>query len=118
MIDELKSWAGFIAILVSLGTIVWAWLTSGAKHTQADLDKFKLAEAERWEKIDAVFIEHERRVQTIESELKHLPSQKSVHELQLTLKDMQVEMAKIGASADQSARTAARVETYLLEHGK
>ncbi|MCR5855980.1 DUF2730 domain-containing protein [Mesorhizobium sp. J428] len=118
MLQEIKDWLGVAALLISVGGFLYAWLSSGAKKAMTDLEVFKSAEAERWEKIDAVFIEHERRVQSIENELKHLPSQKSVHELQLTLKDMQVEMAKIGASADQSARTAARVETYLLEHGK
>lgn len=116
--EELKSWAGLAAVLLSIGTALWTWLTSGSKRAMADLEAFKKAEAQRWEKINEIIAAHERRVHSIEGEMKHLPSQQAVHDLQLTLKDMQVELTKVAASAEQSARTSARVENYLLEHGK
>jgi len=117
-VEEFKSWAGLASILISLGTVIYAWLTSGSKQAQAELAAFKKAEAERWEKLDKALSDHVGRLQTVENELKHLPSQKSVHELQLTLKNMEIELTKVAASAEQSARTSQRVENYLLEHGK
>jgi septal ring factor EnvC (AmiA/AmiB activator) len=60
----------------------------------------------------------EQRVLEIDAELKHLPSKDTVHKIEISLEQMKTELAKVASSADQSARTAARVETYLLERGK
>jgi uncharacterized protein Yka (UPF0111/DUF47 family) len=60
----------------------------------------------------------EQRVLEIDSELRHLPSKDTVHKIEISLEQMKTELAKVASSADQSARTAARVETYLLERGK
>lgn len=66
----------------------------------------------------ARFAEMAGRVQRLETEFGHLPDQQAVHQLQLTLKDMQVEIAKISASAERSARTSDRVEQFLMERAK
>lgn len=97
-LNLITPWLGAIALIISVGTSVTTFLTSGAKSNARQL------------------LDHERRIQAIEGELKHLPDQQAVHRLELTLKDMQAEIIKIAASADQSARTSARVETYLIEN--
>lgn len=118
MNPEFKEWLSIIALLISIGGAFYAWLTSGSKKAMSDLDAFKRAEAERWEKINVALADHERRVGSVENELRHLPSQKDVHQLQLSLADIRNELTKVAASAEQSARTGARVEAYLLEHAK
>lgn len=101
-------------LLSTRGTKALAAVDSVNKSLGAFIEERKLADAATI----ARFTLAESRIQSVEAEIKHMPNQKSVHELQLTLKDMQVEMAKISSSAEQSARTAGRVEAYLLEHGK
>lgn len=86
--------------LISCGTAIYALLTSGSK---------KNGEA---------IADHERRIQSVESDVKHLPDRKMVHDLQLTLKDIQIEMASIKTSTEQSTRTSRRVEEFLLRKGE
>ncbi len=105
-ISPLVPWLSAVSLLISIGVAVTAFLTTGAKQNSRQIADLE----EDFEAID-------RRVQSLEGEMRHLPDKDAVHRLELTLRDMQVEMAKIAASADQSARTTARVETYLLEKG-
>jgi len=93
-------WLSAVALLISIGTSVTAFFTSGSKRNAE-----KLADVEG-------------RVQKLEGEMRHLPDKDAVHRLELTLKDLQAEIMKIGTSAEQSARSTARMETYLLEQKK
>ncbi|MHA7881733.1 DUF2730 family protein [Nitratireductor rhodophyticola] len=106
-LQDLMPWLSATALIISLGTSVSTFLTSGAKQNSkkiADLDEAAKA--------------LESRVQELETEMRHLPDKDAVHRLELTLKDMSAEIIKIGTSAEQSARTTARVEAYLLEQNK
>jgi hypothetical protein len=100
-------WLGGIALILSLGNTIITFLTSGST-----------ANADAISKLSTRVGDTETRLQNVESELKHLPDQQAVHRLELTLKDMQIEISRIASSAEQSARTSTRVEQYLLERGK
>jgi hypothetical protein len=122
---EILSWIVGANVVITLLTTLYTLLSArGTKALTAvgELSKALTAFIDERKLTDAATIARivlaESRVQSVEAEIKHMPNQKTVHELQLTLKDMAIEMTKIGASADQSARTAGRVEAYLLEHGK
>ncbi|CAN0654323.1 DUF2730 family protein [Nitratireductor aquimarinus] len=106
-LQPIVPWLSAAALIISLGTSVSTLLTSGAKQNAkkiADLDESSKG--------------LESRVQELETEMRHMPDKDAVHRLELTLKDMSAEIMKIGTSADQSARTTARVEAYLLEQKK
>ncbi len=104
--------------LISCGTAVYALLTASSKKTATDLAEFKATVATDFETIQTSHAAVDRRVQTLESELKHLPDRAMVHDLQLTLKDIQIELASVKAATEQATRTSQRVETYLLERSK
>lgn len=93
----LVPWLSLVALVISVGTSVTTFLTSGAKANASRIS------------------DHEKRIQAMEGELRHLPDKDAVHRLELSLAGLQVEIVKIGASAEQSARTSARVEQYLME---
>ena len=99
-ITDLVPWLSALALLISIGSALTAYFRAGSKEATTKLT------------------EHDRRIQKLELELNHLPNIQLVHELQLALKDIQMELAKVASSAEQSARTSSRVEAYLLEHGK
>lgn len=96
-LEPLVPWLSVAALIISIGGSVTAFLTAGSKQNASRLSAL------------------ESRVQDLESELKHLPDRAMVHELQLTLKDIQIEMASIKAATEQSTRTSRRVEEYLLQ---
>lgn len=115
-LQQLMPWLTAAALILGLGNTVTQFFTSGAKKTASDLEAFKAGQQQKlsalWDKLD----EHDSRIQAVEIGFNHLPDKDAVHRLELALSEMKVEIVKIGASADQSARTAARVETYLLEN--
>lgn len=88
------------SILISIGTAVSVFVKADAKANGRTL------------------ADHEKRIQAVETELRHLPDRAMVHDLQLTLKDIQIEMASIKAATEQSTRTSRRVEEYLLKKGE
>jgi len=105
--DVVKEWAGVVGAIVSILVLVYGWLTSGSKENSKKLADQQLA-------MDGL----DSRVQALESEMRHLPDKELVHRLELTMKDMQVQMAGMAASAEATARTARRVEEFLLDQAK
>lgn len=102
--DQVKEYAGLLAVLISVGSTVWMWLTAGSRSNATEL----LAAGER---LDA----HDRRIQSVEQEIRHMPDRETVHRLELTMKDMQTQIAAMAASAEATERTARRVEQFLID---
>lgn len=97
--QPLIPWLSAIALIISIGVSVTTFLTAGAKRNSSTL------------------INHESRIQKLENEMGHMPDRKMVHDLQLTLKDIQIEMASMKVATEQSTLTSRRVEEYLLNAG-
>jgi chromosome segregation ATPase len=106
-LEPILPWLGAIALIVTLVKTVYDLLTRGSDDN-----------AEELKKLGDKITDHDRRIQQVENELKHLPDQKAVHDLALALKDMQAEIVKIASSAEQSARTSKRIEDYLMSQKK
>lgn len=93
-------WLSVIALLISVGTSITTLLTSGAKANST-----KLAD-------------HDRRIQKLENDLQHTPDKDGLHRVELTVKDIQAQIASMAASAQATERTARRVEDFLIEQAK
>ena len=65
------------------------------------------------EKIDAV----ETRLTQIEAEMKHLPDEKALMELKLSISEMKGGLGRMEESISGLTRTTHRVEEYLLNKG-
>jgi len=102
--EQLKEYAGLLAVLISIGSTVWLWLTAGSRSNTDELRKVG-------EALDG----HDRRIQSVEQEIKHMPSRETVHKLELTMKDMQTQLAAMAASSEATERTARRVEQFLID---
>ncbi|RWE48555.1 MAG: hypothetical protein EOS79_08455 [Mesorhizobium sp.] len=111
-------WLLALNTLMSIGTVVYTVMTSGAKKTAGDLESHKKATEERWGVLDKLLDDHGSRIQSIEGEMKHLPDKDMVHQLQMTMKDIQIEMANVKAETQAAARTSRRVEEFLLDRAK
>lgn len=115
MLDVVKEWSSLAATLISLGTMVYVFLTASAKKTATDLDRYKKSNGEKLDGLLTVTASHASRLQALEQELEHLPNKAMVHDVQLTLKDIQIEMASLKALTEQATRTSQRVEGWLVE---
>ena len=96
-ISFLQGWASLIAILISIGTSVTVFFTSGAKKNTTTL------------------IDHDRRIQRIEDELRHMPSKDQVTEIKLAMADLKGTVAVLGESMASVSRTVHRLEDFLKE---
>lgn len=63
-------------------------------------------------------IEHDRRIQAIEGELKHLPNKDTVNKLQVDMTELKGDIALIAKSSEATERATRRVEEFLLRHDK
>ncbi|WFE92291.1 DUF2730 family protein [Roseibium porphyridii] len=106
MLGDLKNWLGVAAIVISLLTSIYAWLTSKAK-----------ANAEHLKAVDAKLIDHDRRVQELESEMKHLPDKDDVNDLKLSIAELRGTVGRLDESLSGVSRTVRRVEGYLMKEG-
>lgn len=90
--------------IITLGMLLKSIFGSGAKEIAL---KFELLEKK--------LTEHDRRIQTLEGEVKHLPSQENIHKQQLDISDMKGEIGVIKKTIEATERTTRRVEDFLMK---
>lgn len=67
-------WIAAALSIIALGTQLKAILTSGEKKVE-----------ERVTKVEAKLVEYDRRIQSLESDMKHLPDRDTTHRLEMTM---------------------------------
>ena len=118
MPPEFKEWLGVLIQISTLGGLVYVWLTSGAKKAVTDLDAHRKADADAKARIESAIAGHDRRIQTMENELKHLPDKDNVVELKLTLSELRGTVAVLSESVGRVVRSVDRIENYMHEDRK
>ncbi|WP_421579108.1 DUF2730 family protein [Shinella sp. M31] len=83
----------FVLSVIALGTQIKSILSSGEKKLE-----------ERVTKLETKLVEHDRRIQTLESDLKHLPDRDTTHRIEITMAQI---MGRLDA---QDATLAGRFE--------
>lgn len=106
-ITEMNAWLGGIAITVSLGTTFYAWFTSRSKVNEEHLKN-----------VDTKLIDHDRRIQTVEGELRHMPAKDDVNELKVAMAKLEGSIGRLDENLNGVNRTVRRVEEYLQEKSK
>ncbi len=96
----LVPWLSFAALMISIGTSITTFFTSGAKSNATKLS------------------DHEHRISTLENDVRHLPSKESVHQLQIDLTEMKGQIGIMAKSSEVTERTTRRVEEFLMQGGK
>jgi len=99
----LMPWIGAALSIIALGTQLKAIISSGERKLE-----------ERVSKVEVKLIEHDRRVQAVENEMKHLPDRETVHKLQIDLTEMKGQMATMVKSSEATERATRRVEDFLM----
>lgn len=118
MLSEIKEWLSVASLLIAVGGFLYAWLTSGSKKATAELDAFRKTDAEKKREIEKDLDEHDRRIQSLEQEMKHLPDKDAVVELKLAISELKGTVGQHAEVLNGVARTVHRVENYLIEGKK
>ncbi|MFC3074677.1 DUF2730 domain-containing protein [Shinella pollutisoli] len=97
----------FVLSLIALGTQVRSILSSGEKK----LD-------ERLTKAESKLVEYDRRVQTLESEMRHMPDRDTAHRLELTMEKISGRLDTLDERLKPIAATSGRLQEFLLEQAQ
>lgn len=101
--EEAGNWASFIAIVLSIGSLVWGWLTSGGAKA--------LAEARQIRDDLRVL---DTRVIRLENELIHLPDREQTHRLELSIAELKGHITGLDERLKPVAAISDRLQEFLL----
>lgn len=82
---------------------------------------FGSGEAANSKKIEAnekKLIDHDRRIQSVEGEIKHMPSKDMVNDIRLAMADMKGTVGTLTETLASVSRTVHRIDDYLREDAK
>lgn len=115
MLEVVKDWSSLAATLISLGTMIYVFLTASAKKTADDLAVFKKSNGEVLAGHDRKLREHDRRIQKLENEVAHLPSKDDVNALQVGLEQVKGSLGRLEESNLGVNRAVRRIEDFLIK---
>lgn len=93
--------------IITLGTLIKNNLTSGEKELVA-----------KSVKTENKLVEYDRRIQALESELKHLPDRDTTHRLEISLMEIAGRLNTLDERLKPIAATSGRLQEFLLEQAK
>lgn len=105
--DTLRDWAGVFAFLISLGTMVYAFLTSKSRANEEKITNLQ----ERAER-------HSSRIDKIETDISHMPAKDDVTDLKLNLAELKGVVGRLDEGMSGMSKTVTRVEEFLINKGK
>lgn len=113
-----------LSMAVAIGSVVYAHLTRRSTSNADDIKalgaqietlKNELTESlsRTRDKTREDLKEHDRRIQSLESEVRHLPTKDQVHGLELAIKDIGISVASLSERVNAIGGTVALIDEYL-----
>lgn len=93
-------WLSAAALIISIGMSIATMLTSGAKANATKLT------------------DHDRRIQALESDLKHLPDREQAHRMELAIEKLSGRVDTLSKSIEPIAAISERWQELILEQAK
>ena len=108
MIEEvIRGWSGPIASLLAVTSMIYTWLTARSKTNEGKINGH-----------EKKLTEHDRRIQALEGDVKHLPTKDDFNELKIGMEQIKGDMGQIRESNLASGRAIRRVEEFLMNREK
>ena len=104
---EVSAYIGVALGAIALLGHLKGWINSGEKQLKDDV-------VSHTEKLTA----HDRRIQSIENEMKHLPDRKAQHRMELSLTEMNGRFAALEEKLKPIAATSERLHELLMEQAR
>jgi chromosome segregation ATPase len=128
-VEPIKEWSGVIATLITIATGIYVFLTAGAKKTATDLDNYKKANSEEIAKLVKALADQDRRLQSLESDMRHLPDREQAHRMEMAIQKLTGATEKLEEqlngrmnAMDERLKPVAaigdRLQEYLLEQAR
>jgi Protein of unknown function (DUF2730) len=102
--EQMLKWAGLISLVLTIVNMAWILVNRGT-------DEFSKKQQRHEDKL----IDHDRRVQAIEGELKHVPSKDQFQTMQLVVAKLEGHMGKVESEVSTINHTVRRIDDYLRD---
>lgn len=102
LLTSLNQWLSAAALLISIGNALWVWLSRPARDTHKRIDEANDRVDEAFEGLKG----HDRRIQRVEDDLRHLPTKDDLGALSNKLTGVKTEL-------DIVARVVTRIDEFL-----
>ena len=100
--ETTSKWVALLALLLSIGNLVWAWISQPARDVAKRIDDVD----DRVDKVCEDMKVHDRRIQRTEDDVRHLPTKDDLHSVTQTLSSVKTEL-------DIVARVVTRLDDFL-----
>lgn len=104
-IELINRWLGSVAFLVSIISVAGVWIGAPGRKVAESLDKV-------WEALKG----HDRRIQALENEIKHLPTSDEFAELQVTVTRVEGDVKHLSGTLDRVDHVVGRIDDYLRQN--
>lgn len=109
--------------VLTAGGYLYAWFVSRSRAASAEIDTIKADLATRakladLEAVEVRIAEAEKRLLSIEGDIKHLPDRDMVHQLQLAISDLSGTVKAMDAQIASLGRTVGNIDGYLRKDDK
>lgn len=113
-IKDLQLWLATGLAAVAMLAHLKSFFAGGEKQLQASIDSLsqRVAQAEK------TLIEHDRRIQATEAELKHMPDKDAVVELKIALAELKGAFGTLDQEMKSVSRAVGRIDEYLRQERK
>lgn len=112
--ESVNQWLGAVAFLVSIVNVVAIWILRPGKIAKERHEALKTSVDERFaasaEASRVALKEHDRRIQALESDQKHLPTTDDLHGVKEALASLK---AKVETEMESMGTTVRRIDDYL-----
>ncbi|MDG3580401.1 DUF2730 family protein [Rhizobium sp. YJ-22] len=111
-------WITAALSIIAFLTAIKNLLGSPAKENADKIAKVEQRHDERAAKVESKLIEHDRRIQSVENEMKHLPDREMAHRLELAVEKMNGRLDTMTETLKPIRETTDRMNELLLEQAK
>lgn len=111
---DIIPWLTLVLSSVAVLGHVKGWMNSGEKKLTEDLKATREQVSAQGDKL----INHDRRIQTVENELKHLPDRDMAHRLELAVEKMSGRLDTMAETLKPIRATTERMNELLVEQAK
>ncbi len=103
-IEALVPWVSAAALIMTIANFVWVWSAQSRTATATKLNE-----------VECDVEGHDKRIQSIESELKHLPTKEEISDLKLQLTEVVGQLRVAESEMASAVRTIRRIDDHLRE---
>lgn len=112
-IEFVKGWLAAGAFAISIITAAWSWANSPGRKVLAKIGELATTLGHHEKATLDELKKHDRRIQAVESEIRHLPTSEEFQTLQISVTKIEGELGRVDETLGSVKHTVERIDDYL-----